>query len=84
MTNLKPYPELVCSDCGLKYGLPKGGVSTFHMNKCDVCGKNKPVTEPRDYSNPDFPGHKTYYQSFTKEQKENYYKNRQYSDFSLR
>jgi len=39
----------VCSDCGKKYGYVATGCSTFHVDTCDVCGEEKPCTEPRDY-----------------------------------
>ena len=49
------YPTWVCADCGLK---ASGGrcfeVSTYHVGKCDVCGQEKPVTEPRDFYYPEF------------------------------
>jgi len=64
---MKNYPTKVCSDCGIeanrltclkKYGAePKQKaftVSTFHKAICDVCGKEKMVTEPRDFFYPDF------------------------------
>lgn len=55
----KKYPVWVCNDCGLK---ASGGrcfeVSTYHMDKCDVCGELKAVTEPRDFYYPDFEGKK--------------------------
>ena len=57
----------VCSDCGIeanrltclkRYGHePKKkcfDVSTFHMDKCDWCGKEKYVSETRDFFYPDF------------------------------
>jgi len=57
----------VCNNCGLeanrltclkKYGAeplkPKFDVSTYHLGKCDVCGKTHPVTEARDFFYPDF------------------------------
>jgi len=40
----------VCEKCGLKYGRRKPGVATWHEDICDVCGKKKMVTEPRDFS----------------------------------
>jgi len=51
----KKYPNWVCSDCELK---ASGGrsftVSCYHKGKCDVCGKVKQVTEPRDFYYSDF------------------------------
>ena len=45
----KNNPEWVCVDCGERYGrrLPK--YATLSMGECGVCGKEKAVTEPRDY-----------------------------------
>ena len=56
-----------CSECGItanvltclkKYGNPPKklafGVSTFHIGKCDNCGRNTEVTEARDFFHPDF------------------------------
>lgn len=57
----------VCSECGIlsniltcikKYGVRPNKLcfdfSTFHEAKCDVCGEQKPVTEPRDFFHPNF------------------------------
>lgn len=59
MSKLKPYPTWVCLECAYKAGgmFPQGLISTFHKGKCDVCGKSKAVTEPRDYGYPKFGGH---------------------------
>ena len=47
---MKPnYPSWVCAKCGLKHGNHPASVSTWHINKCDVCGESLPVTEPRDF-----------------------------------
>jgi hypothetical protein len=43
------YPQWICHECGVKYGKKECGVATWHQGKCDVCGKEKMVTEPRDY-----------------------------------
>lgn len=51
----KPYPVYVCHDCGSKYGKRRALMSTFHRGTCGVCGKEKSVTEPRDYGSPKFP-----------------------------
>lgn len=41
----------VCVDCGLKYGKPHGGCSSWWNDTCDVCGKeNVSVTETRDFN----------------------------------
>jgi len=40
----------VCKDCGLKYGKGyKGGMSTWHKGKCDICKVARVVTESRDF-----------------------------------
>jgi len=42
----------VCNSCALKYGcvMPDGHIATFHIDTCDVCGKEGvEVTEDRDY-----------------------------------
>lgn len=57
----------VCDQCGKeanrltclkKYGKEpikiKFHTSTYHQGVCDVCGKEKPVTQPRDFFYPDF------------------------------
>lgn len=51
------YPTWVCGECAEKYGgiYNDGHVSCWHMDWCDVCGKTKAVTEPRDYMFPRFP-----------------------------
>lgn len=41
--------EVVCHDCGKKYGTYSVGCSSTWEGKCNVCGENKPVTEVRDY-----------------------------------
>jgi rRNA maturation protein Nop10 len=43
------YPQWICRECGVKYGHRECGVATWHRDKCDVCGKETMVTEPRDY-----------------------------------
>lgn len=56
---LKPYPSVVCYKCGINASKGKSfSMSCYHNAKCDVCGKVKPVTEPRDYYYPKFEGHK--------------------------
>lgn len=61
---LKPYPTWVCRHCGLKAMVDttaypdKNPVSTWHIDKCDICGKETDVTEPRDFHYPKFEGHK--------------------------
>ena len=41
--------DVVCSDCGLRYGKYSVGCSSVYHGTCDVCGEAKPVTEVRDY-----------------------------------
>lgn len=55
MTKEKQYPSWVCQDCGSKAS-KKGQftISTWHEDKCDVCGELKPVTQPRDFYYPEF------------------------------
>lgn len=49
------YPSKVCSDCGLKASNGRSfQISTFHKAICDVCGKEKSVTQPRDFFYPEF------------------------------
>ena len=51
------YPQQVCNDCGNKAQRDKSKiftVSTYNMGLCDVCGKDKAVTQPRDFGYPHF------------------------------
>ncbi len=41
--------DVVCSDCGQKYGKYSVGCSSVWNGTCGVCGEDKPVTEVRDY-----------------------------------
>lgn len=43
------YPDWVCADCGMKHGQHNPGIATWHLGRCDICGKEKAVTEPRDF-----------------------------------
>jgi len=51
----KPYKHLlenagwVCQDCGNKYAKRQYQVSTWHIDKCSICGQTKEVTEARDF-----------------------------------
>jgi predicted ATP-dependent serine protease len=45
----KDYPKWACAECGAKHGKITGKIATWHYGKCDVCGKNNNVTEPRDF-----------------------------------
>lgn len=40
----------VCSDCGNKYGEYSVACSTYTEMYCEVCGKKKLCTEPRDFA----------------------------------
>ncbi len=57
----------VCDDCGLeanrltclkRFGeeplKAKFDLSTYHTGICECCGKEKPITEARDFFYPDF------------------------------
>jgi hypothetical protein len=41
--------EVVCKDCGSRYGKYSVGCSSTSMGICDVCEQDKPVTEVRDW-----------------------------------
>lgn len=41
--------EVVCRDCGDKYGKYSVGCSSTWEGTCDVCEQDKPVTEVRDW-----------------------------------
>lgn len=41
--------NLICSKCGNKHGKHRGCASTWHINRCDVCGIKTGVTEGRDF-----------------------------------
>ena len=41
--------DVICSECGSRYGKYSVGCSSHWMGTCDVCGKDRPVTEVRDY-----------------------------------
>jgi hypothetical protein len=45
----KAYPSWSCRSCGEIHGTKKRHLCCWHYGKCDVCGKNAEVTEPRDY-----------------------------------
>ena len=42
--------QVVCKDCGSKYGTYSVGCSSVWEGKCGVCGETKGVTEVRDYA----------------------------------
>ena len=41
--------DVVCRDCGQKYGKYSVGCSSVWEGECGVCGERKPITEVRDY-----------------------------------
>lgn len=41
--------DVVCRDCGLKYGKYSVGCSSVWIGECNVCGEEKSITEVRDY-----------------------------------
>jgi len=41
--------DVVCRDCGLKYGKYSVGCSSIWEAQCDVCGETKGCTEVRDW-----------------------------------
>ena len=44
------YPQWICSTCGAKFGKRRcSECSTWHTGKCDICGIEASVTEPRDF-----------------------------------
>ena len=49
MKKTTPYPTWVCHECGIRYGRRTPTCATYHDNKCDICGKLGPVTQPRDF-----------------------------------
>ncbi len=42
--------EVVCKDCGSKYGHYSVSCSSTWMGKCNVCGEEKGITEVRDWN----------------------------------
>ena len=41
--------QVVCFDCGKKYGEYHNGVSSVWEGKCNICGETKGLTEVRDF-----------------------------------
>ena len=41
--------DLICCDCGDKYGKYTAGCSTCHEGTCQVCNKTAAITEVRDF-----------------------------------
>jgi hypothetical protein len=51
----RKYPSWVCRECGMAASGGKSfALSTYHLDECDVCGKEKEVTQPRDFFYPKF------------------------------
>ncbi len=42
--------EVVCGDCGSKYGHYSVGCSSTYTGTCNVCGQEKSITEVRDWN----------------------------------
>jgi len=46
--------DYICADCGIKYLTPEqieeGGVSTFSVSTCGICGEKKGTTHIRHYN----------------------------------
>jgi hypothetical protein len=45
---MKTYPRFACIACGKKHGTRLTRVEWLY-GKCEVCGKNANVTDPKDY-----------------------------------
>lgn len=44
------YPAYICEDCGRKWGRRSpSDATTWHEGVCDLCGEERPVSEPRDF-----------------------------------
>jgi hypothetical protein len=39
----------ICDECGDKYCRRPASVATWHEDICDICGRKRAVTEPRDF-----------------------------------
>lgn len=39
----------VCQECGSKHSKKQYQVSTWHIGICDICKKEKPITQLRDF-----------------------------------
>lgn len=47
---MSEYPTWVCLGCGVKYGKGEPNkYATWHWGTCDICGRERGVTEPRDF-----------------------------------
>lgn len=56
MERKRSYPEWVCQKCAEDAGggMHPNHMATWHQAKCDVCKKENPVTQPRDFGYPEF------------------------------
>ena len=43
------YPSFICAECGELHGRRVPGIATWTVMPCDLCGRNVPCTEPRDF-----------------------------------
>ena len=48
--NILKSAEVVCKDCGSKYGHYSVGCSSTWTGTCNVCGQEKSITEVRDWN----------------------------------
>lgn len=49
LSEVKSYPNVICSECGEKYGKRECGIATWSKDRCDICGTYTECTEPRDF-----------------------------------
>jgi len=55
---LKPYPEFICVECGVRFGVFKKTLSIYHVGICEFCGKEDQLTNSRDFGYPPLQGFK--------------------------
>lgn len=57
---MKPYPSVICLDCGITYGRRPVDHATWYPGTCGVCANETFVTEPRDFGHlkPGWKNHK--------------------------
>lgn len=50
------YPEFICVPCAIENGgrWPAGHLASMSTGLCGWCGKQKEVTEPRDWGYPSY------------------------------
>lgn len=41
--------SFICADCGARWGRREPDNATWHMGRCDLCGTEAALTEPRDF-----------------------------------